>query len=411
MAKYLINPIYAYKEIKDNFILYVKTAFGTRYESLESEREELLRTDEVASREPWIEPLPSYCNKILPNGEKLRISTLRPEDMPGMNDEARSIFQEFMLKGLVKGDYPIYQHQADMLRNALQGNNCIITSGTGSGKTESFLLPMLADIVAEAEREWKAPITYSTNEWWKANNGEALRQKEIFEFPTDAVTGTPGRLAPCAMQRPNEQRDAAVRALIIYPMNALVEDQMTRLRDALDNDDVQKWMEERLNGNRIFFGRYNGATPTSGYPKFKEPSNARIYQSLLSSMKELDEMTEDTLKLLDPTDLTEDEYKKNLAKYKVRRTISQMTKGKDGIASSEMRSRFDMQQTPPDILITNYSMLAMMLMREVDNPIIEKTRLWLAKDKSHIFHLIIDELHLNRGTSGTESVDDYQSAI
>ena len=403
MAKYLINPIYAYKEIKDNFILYVKTAFGTRYESLESEREELLRTDEVASREPWIEPLPSYRNKILPNGEKLKISTLRSEDVPGMNDEARSLFQEFVLKGLVNGDYPIYQHQADMLKNALQGNNCIITSGTGSGKTESFLLPMLADIVAEAEREWKSPATYSTNEWWKSNNGAALSQREIFEFPTGATKGTPGRLAACAMQRPNEQRDAAVRALIIYPMNALVEDQMTRLRDALDNDDVQKWMVERLNGNRIFFGRYNGATPTSGYPKFKEPSNARIYQSLLSSMKELDEMTEDTLKLLDPTDLTEDEYKKNLAKYKVRRTISQMTKGKDGIASSEMRSRFDMQQTPPDILITNYSMLAMMLMREVDNPIIEKTRKWLAKDESHIFHLIIDELHLNRGTSGTET--------
>lgn len=403
MAKYLINPIYAYKEIKDNFILYVKTAFGTRYESLESEREELLRTDEVASREPWIEPLPSYRNKILPNGEKLKISTLRSEDVPGMNDEARSLFQEFVLKGLVNGDYPIYQHQADMLKNALQGNNCIITSGTGSGKTESFLLPMLADIVTEAEREWKSPTTYSTNEWWKSNNGVALSQREIFEFPTGATKGTPGRLAACAMQRPNEQRDAAVRALIIYPMNALVEDQMTRLRDALDNDDVQKWMVERLNGNRIFFGRYNGATPTSGYPKFKEPSNARIYQSLLSSMKELDEMTEDTLKLLDPTGLSEDEYKKNLEKYKIRRTISQMTKGKDGIASSEMRSRFDMQQTPPDILITNYSMLAMMLMREVDNPIIEKTRKWLAKDESHIFHLIIDELHLNRGTSGTET--------
>ncbi len=403
MAKYLINPIYAYKEIKDNFILYVKTAFGTRYKSLESEREELLRTDEVASREPWIEPLPSYRNKILPSGEKLKISTLRSEDVPGMNDEARSLFKEFVLKGLVNGDYPIYQHQADMLKNALQGNNCIITSGTGSGKTESFLLPMLADIVTEAEREWKSPTTYSTNEWWKSNNGAALSQREIFEFPTGATKGTPGRLAACAMQRPNEQRDAAVRALIIYPMNALVEDQMTRLRDALDNDDVQKWMVERLNGNRIFFGRYNGATPTSGYPKFKEPSNARIYQSLLSSMKELDEMTEDTLKLLDPTGLPEDEYKKNLEKYKIRRTISQMTKGKDGIASSEMRSRFDMQQTPPDILITNYSMLAMMLMREVDNPIIEKTRKWLAKDESHIFHLIIDELHLNRGTSGTET--------
>lgn len=45
MAKYLINPIYAYKEIKDDFLLYIKTAFGTRYDSIEKEREELLRTD------------------------------------------------------------------------------------------------------------------------------------------------------------------------------------------------------------------------------------------------------------------------------------------------------------------------------------------------------------------------------
>ena len=54
MAKYLIDPIYAYREIKDNFILYVKTAFGTRYKSIEEEREELLRTDQVAAREPWV---------------------------------------------------------------------------------------------------------------------------------------------------------------------------------------------------------------------------------------------------------------------------------------------------------------------------------------------------------------------
>ena len=67
MAKYLINPIYSYKEIKENFILYVKTAFGTRYDSIEKEREELLNTDSIASREPWIEPLPSY-NNIERNG-------------------------------------------------------------------------------------------------------------------------------------------------------------------------------------------------------------------------------------------------------------------------------------------------------------------------------------------------------
>ena len=113
MAKYLIDPIYAYKEIKDNFILYVKTAFGTRYKSIEEEREELLRTDQVAAREPWIEPLPAYKNVELDNGEKLRISSLRKQDLPTMNQESSSIFKEFILKGLIKGDYPIYQHQAD----------------------------------------------------------------------------------------------------------------------------------------------------------------------------------------------------------------------------------------------------------------------------------------------------------
>ena len=72
-----------------------------------------------------------------------------------------------------------------------------------------------------------------------------------------------------------------------------------------------------------------------------------------------------------------------------------------------MRSRMDMQVTPPDILITNYSMLAVMMMREVEEPMLEKTKKWLNgdPDKEHptrIFHLIIDELHLNRGTAGTE---------
>lgn len=404
MAKYLINPIYAYKEIKDDFLLYVKTAFGTRYQSIEKEREELLRTDQVASREPWIEPLPSYENVDLGNNVLLRISNLRPDDLPGMNDSARTLFKEFMTKGLIRGDFPIYRHQAEMLKKALSGKNCVITSGTGSGKTESFLLPLLADIIAEAEREWKQPMTYGVNAWWKANNGQALTKDDIFDFPSGAVQGTPGILSPRAMQRPNERREAAVRALIIYPMNALVEDQMTRLRDALDNDSVQEWMSRRLNGNRIFFGRYNSASPTAGYPKYRQTDvNSRIYDKLLKAMQGLDASTEDTLGLLEKKGLSFKEIRKNQNKYKIRRTISQMTKGCKGIPSSEMRTRFDMQQTPPDILITNYSMLAMMLMREVDNPIITKTKNWLRRDPSHIFHLVIDELHLNRGTSGTET--------
>jgi ATP-dependent helicase YprA (DUF1998 family) len=62
-----------------------------------------------------------------------------------------------------------------------------------------------------------------------------------------------------------------------------------------------------------------------------------------------------------------------------------------------------MQETPPDIFITNYSMLNIMLMRDREDSVFTKTREWLEEDKvNNIFHLIVDELHLNRGSSGTE---------
>jgi ATP-dependent helicase YprA (DUF1998 family) len=60
-----------------------------------------------------------------------------------------------------------------------------------------------------------------------------------------------------------------------------------------------------------------------------------------------------------------------------------------------------MQDAPPDILITNFSMLSIMLMRDADDGIFDRTRRWLEQDGS-VFHLIVDELHLYRGTAGSE---------
>jgi Lhr-like helicase len=69
---------------------------------------------------------------------------------------------------------------------------------------------------------------------------------------------------------------------------------------------------------------------------------------------------------------------------------------------SEMWSRWDMQEYPPDILITNYSMLNIMLMRTVEANVFDATRRWLAADPRNVFHLVVDELHSYRGTPGTE---------
>lgn len=419
MPKYLINPVHSFEQIKENYKLYLKTAFGTRYkessdgiDSFEAEREKLLNTDRVLCREPWIEPLPAYKS-----GK--HISEITINEIPAMDAHSLVLFKNFVTRGLINDKFPLYEHQEKMLKLAMQGKNCIITSGTGSGKTESFLLPLFASLIKEAAT-WKAPSSpYTINDWWATGK----KEKDIFTI--EGSRGV-GHLSAAAAQRAqdisisddgtNDEHIPAIRAVILYPMNALVEDQMTRLREALDSDAVQEYMDspDGLQGNRIFFGRYNGTTPVSGFirgdkadkDKDRELKRERqkIYERLKESMEALDTRTKEVMALLDSND---PDFVRNKEKYKVKRSINPLLYGKDKRISSEMRSRMDMQVTPPDILITNYSMLAYMMMREVEEPMLEKTKKWLNgdPDKEHptrIFHLIIDELHLNRGTAGTE---------
>ena len=78
-----------------------------------------------------------------------------------------------------------------------------------------------------------------------------------------------------------------------------------------------------------------------------------------------------------------------------------------------MKTRWDMQKWAPDILITNTSMLSIMLMRKAEEQIFADTKKWLAAEdlpesereeakKERIFHIVVDELHLYRGTAGSE---------
>ena len=88
---------------------------------------------------------------------------------------------------LEEGGFPLqrglYVHQEQAIRKAVSGRNLVIASGTGSGKTEAFLFPILNALLQEVE----------------------------------AGTG----------------REPGVRALLLYPMNALANDQVKRLRQLL----------------------------------------------------------------------------------------------------------------------------------------------------------------------------------
>lgn len=385
------DPIGSFLTIKENFIRYVKTAFKTKFESLEEEREALLNEDKVLYRQPWIEPLPEY------KSSKKNINDLTAEDLPGLSDTQRNVFKGLVDQGLVRG-YELYIHQTQILKQALSGKNCIITSGTGSGKTESFLLPLFAQLSKELSA-WSLPNRKSrqAEKWW---NG-TLSHEEIVDVQNGFV------LSHDVQQRAHETRPQAMRALILYPMNALVEDQMTRLRIALDSDNARKWFEEHTGGNNISFGRYNGITPVPGKLERQNEDgiseiNATKVDALIRKMQEIERNQEKV-----------EEYIRQEKARGNRVDETELKSFFQRLDGTEMRCRFDMQAAPPDIMITNFSMLSIMLMREIDNPVFEKTRQWLAcedlpdqereQEKSkRVFHLIIDELHLYRGTQGTE---------
>ena len=69
---------------------------------------------------------------------------------------------------------------------------------------------------------------------------------------------------------------------------------------------------------------------------------------------------------------------------------------------SEMLCRWDMQAAPPDILVTNYSMLEYMLIRPIESPMFEMTREWLAESPENTLTLVLDEAHTYTGARGTE---------
>lgn len=69
---------------------------------------------------------------------------------------------------------------------------------------------------------------------------------------------------------------------------------------------------------------------------------------------------------------------------------------------AEYITRFEIQNNTPDILITNYSMLEYMLMRQMEAGIWNDTKEWLNKSEENRLLIVLDEAHMYRGSSGGE---------
>lgn len=264
----MFDPIIASQEIKDSYIDYITTTFHMADPDYAKEFRRELTKEGMVAKGPFLDIGGSFeTGRTLHNlMEEGRISPLF-ENLEPIAEKDKEL----------KLDRPLYLHQETALLKASSGENLVVTTGTGSGKTESFLLPIINHLLHEK------------------------------------ASGT---------------LNLGVRAIVIYPMNALANDQMKRMR-ALFRGYPD-----------ICYGVYNGNT--------------------------------------------EHTQSKALAEY--RRTFKDPNGNPTDPAPNEIISREVMQKTPPHILITNYSMLEYMMLRPKDDAVFSGARLkFIVLDEAHIY--------------------------
>lgn len=325
------------RDLHDTTLSYVDTAYWLRDREVAAERRALLAQPGTLFQEPLLEPVLPYPNKL---------PALEACTSLGLTEAETDVLLKAVFGDWAGKTMDLRPHQAEAMRISMlddgEKRHPIVTSGTGSGKTEAFILPLVARLILES-RSWSG--TDAVNRWWEST----------------PETWTPSRVLA---------RPAATRAFVLYPMNALVEDQVARLRRTLRR-------LAALGGPELWFGRYTGATlGRSGMPK-----NGK-HKLLAEVGRELRSQAQEYVKV---ASLDED-------------LTSQMTDPR----RFEMVTRWDMIAAPPDVLVTNYSMLNVMLMRDVEQPIFRRTRDWLEEDPERCVSLVVDELHLYRGTQGAE---------
>lgn len=254
-----IHPLEATERIRQDYIRYLQTTFFLRDETLRGQFQTALAQPDFLVRGPLLEASPPFrTGRSIEH--LIRDGVLHPDF-----DKLASALPPREL----------YLHQDRAIEQVVrQRRNVVVATGTGSGKTESFLIPILDSL---------------------------LRERAA------------GQLTP------------GVRALLLYPMNALANDQLKRLRGLLGNL------------SDITFGRYTGETRETereALAQFQEQFHAEP-------------------------------------------------------PPNETISRERMREKPPHLLITNYAMLEYLLLRPQDSEFFDGStgRSWrfLVLDEAHIY--------------------------
>ena len=197
-----VDPIRLQKDLQDRMQRYLLTALpiNRRFPQIrKAAAAELSRESEII-KGPFLEALPDY-RKSRSLADWVEEGTLHPafRDLDDPDLGSASFFQR-----------PLHKHQEEALDAVVnRKENIIVSTGTGSGKTECFLFPII----------------------------DALLKADI--------QGKPG-----------------IRAILVYPMNALANDQLYRRLVPL--------LVDKLQSHGLTVGRFTGQTTPNKSREFFE---------------------------------------------------------------------------------------------------------------------------------------------
>ncbi|MES2438547.1 MAG: DEAD/DEAH box helicase [Verrucomicrobiota bacterium] len=282
----MLNPILFTERVVQDFLRYQLTAYPFADKSLYAQMRQLLNLEETR-RSPLLK------------GPYVSLSRTFEEGI-AVADAVKEGWLHAHLVQLISHPH-LYGHQEQAIRAITDGRSTLVSTGTGSGKTECFLYPIISRCLTL--RDQNAP---------------------------------PG-----------------ISAVIVYPMNALADDQMDRLR-------------ELLAGTGIRFGIYNGS---------------------------LKEYTKDAAGYRLSAGSSAEDYRKRLAKERNKpdgRDRQVIHPAEENISREEMRD----PALRPRLLLTNVKQLELLLTRQKDIEMF---------DGALLDYLVFDEAHTFRGTMGAET--------
>ncbi len=340
---------------RDGLVAYIEATYHISHPTAVEIRRRLLTRPRQVAQEPYVEATPRY--------EPGR----RYADLTAVPAPVRELLSWLATPegGRLVFDPP-YHHQAEALEQTLgpEHMDLLVTTGTGSGKTETFLLPLL------------------------------------------------GRLFEEAAARPASFRDRGLRALVLYPMNALVNDQLGRLRLLFGAPQVCARFQD-VAGRPPKFSRYTGRTL---YPGLRTKArNQRRLEPLRFYLKKLNEAAGNGPEAEQARALVGALQRRGKwpAKPDLERWFGRPGQRWEDAHGSFLRAvelpedaelmvRHEVHDQVPDLLMTNYSMLEYTLLRPLERPIWSQAARFFAQHPEERLVLVLDEAHLYRGAAGTE---------